>query len=317
MFFLNNPVARFLIYGPLHGLNLLLRGRFRGPIRLMVEIANDCNLYCKTCYWRKRKNKKALTDKQWEDKIGKILKKHPSVMGAAWLGGEPMLRFGLIKKLSRKFLYNIIITNGTKPLIKAKNISYWVSVDGTKEYFEKQRGPVYEKVKSNILNSKVSDIALKCVISRINQGCMEDFVAEWSKVPNVTKILFSFYTPSIEDKNDDLYLTFKEKLKLLRRLKRVEEKYPKLVGESVKMLRSFVIEKSKNPKKKCRESFHLFYNPEGKKILHTVNKNVSCGFPGGDCSRCGNFSAMKGNFAFKERAGTLRYYLKRMAKRMS
>ena len=304
-------LKRSLIWAPKHLKNILSQGCSKKPIRIMTEISGKCNLQCPLCYWRKRNDHQELSDKQWETRIKEIIQENPNILGAAWLGGEPMLRFNLVKKLSRYFLHNVIISNGTLPLKRIRNTNYWISVDGTKEYFEKQRGPFYETVKRNIENAETKNITIKCVISEINKPCLEDFVKEWSKVNNVKRIIFSFYTPEMLNKKDKDWINQDERRKTIKRLAKLSQLYPSLLRKNVEMLKVFLEPTVRSLPKICKINPQLYINSQGERISNFTKDKHVCGYPSADCERCGNYSAMKATFNFYNRYKALRNFAKR------
>lgn len=306
---LKSPPLRILIYGPKHLWSLVTRGKFLGSLRLMVEISGKCTLQCPLCYQRKRYAGLELSAKQWEEKIVKVLKKKPEVLGVVWLGGEPMLRFNLVKKLSRYFFYNVICTNATIPLKKIRNTIYWVSIDGTKEYYEKQRGLNYEKVKKNIQDSPVDNLTLICLLSKLNKGCVKQFVTEWASVPTVGKIIFSFYTPNFDDLANNLWLSDKEKAEIIKEISLLARKYPQYLSETTRMLEAYRRRDRKSPSVVCHNSSHLFLDSTGKPVYHKHSqKKVMCGCPDADCSKCGTNYFIKVNYARQHKLGTLKQY---------
>ena len=302
-------LKRSASWGPRHLKNILFYGYSGKPIRIMVEISGKCNLQCPLCYWRKRKDHKELTDEQWVARIKSIIKRNPNILGAAWLGGEPMLRFNLIKKLSKYFLHNVIISNGTLPLKKLKKTSYWISVDGTKEYFEKQRGPVYEAIKRNIERAETR-VTIKCVISGINKSCLEDFVKEWSVVKNVGKIMFSFYTPEQGNLDDKNWVNQKEREIIIKKLAKLSLRYPALLKKSVEMLKIFSAPTVGSIPKACKRNPQLYIDSRGKEISNFIKDKHVCGYPSADCDRCGNYSAMKATYNYHNRYKAIKNFFR-------
>jgi len=304
---INNPTVRLLIYSPIHITSLLLKGHFWGPLSLVTEITSKCNLDCPLCYWKERSKKKELTDKEWIKKVDKIITEHPGLSRAVWAGGEPMLRLNLLKKLSRNFLHNTIVTNGTIPLRKIRNTEYRVSIDGTKEYFEKQRGSGYDKIKSNIIGSDAGKIVINCLISRINESCLEDFVAEWTKIRKVKEIKFSFYTPNINDPSSHVWLGYKERDAVIERLENLAKEYPDHLKESVEVLKAFLSPNIRNLVKRCHKNPPIFLDSSGNKLLNQLTKKkVRCNHPNARCEKCGHPCSMKASHLYNNRFAILK-----------
>lgn len=307
---LKSPFIRLLVFGPKHLWSLIRTGKFYGSLRLMVEITGICTLKCPLCYQRKRYDNRELTDSEWEIKIKNILRKKPEILGVVWLGGEPMLRFELVKKLSKYFFYNVICTNGTLPLKKIKNTVYWVSVDGTKEFYEKQRGQNYEKVKKNVELSPKNNLTIICLLSKINYSCIKQFVTEWTALPTVGKIIFSFYTPNFKDLSNNFWLNEDEKTLIIKEVGCLAIKYPEQLGETARMLRAYQERDRQNMSSVCHSSQHLFLSSSGDPVYHKhAKEKVMCGCPEADCNKCGTNYFIKVNYAKQKSVGIIRQYL--------
>lgn len=301
-----------------HSLSNLFRGRFNGPLNLVIELTNQCNLDCASCYWKRRKLTKTLDYKEWREAIIKIKKKHPSVLIAVWAGGEPMIRTKLIKNLSQNFISNVIMTNGTLPLVPIRNTQYWVSVDGTKEYYERQKGSMYDQVEKNIKLMDDNSVVVTCVLSKINKNCIKEFVEHWVKVKSVRKIVFAFFTPGVDDPNRNLLLSKEEKNVLAKEIIKLAKIYPSYLEETAKFLKVFLDTSPKKFAKYCHESsMVLVLDSLGREVYHHIDgKNkISCGCPDTDCNECGTHFAMKNNYIRQHRIGNLILYAKRWFER--
>lgn len=293
-FLFSRPKLRALAYGPRHLKDFLWQGNFTTPFRLVVDITNRCNLNCKTCFWQKEKRETELSDEHWEKVINRVLKKYPSILLAFWFGGEPMLRLGLIKKLARRFPFNELVTNGTLPLETVEGVNYFVSIDGTREYHEQQRGKNYDRIKRNVSRAENKNISLIYVISALNRHNIEDFCAEWSKEKNVSRILFSFYNKDLSFKNDPLWLDLKSQDKILKEIMRFGAKYPK-VAEAARQLKYLCSSQRKKAIRYCwqtRKNGAIFLDSTGRiKYSAYARKKgfkVSCESRSTDCSSCGS-----------------------------
>lgn len=301
-----------------HSLSNLFRGRFNGPLNLVIELTNQCNLNCASCYWKRRKLARTLGYKEWRKVIFKIKRKYPSILIAVWAGGEPMTRPKLIKKLSENFISNVIMTNGTFPLVPIRNTQYWVSVDGTKEYYEQQKGPLYDQVEKNIKKMEDKSVVITCVLSKINKNCIKDFVELWVKVKSVRKIVFAFFTPGVDDPNRNLLLSKKESSTLAEEIISLAKIYPSHLEEAAKFLKVFLNTDQKKFSRYCHESsMVLVLDSLGKEVYHHIDgKNkISCGCPDTDCNECGTHFAMKNNYIRQHRIGNLILYAKRWIER--
>ncbi|MDG6910085.1 MAG: hypothetical protein JRN08_06920, partial [Nitrososphaerota archaeon] len=127
-----------------------------GPTTTSLDVTNRCNLTCAHCYYyAKPYEQDNLTDEEWVGFVrDHLLKEHPSVKMATYVGGEPMLRAGLIERLRRFFPFNWIVTNGTVPLPRWPWATLWFSVDGRESDHDKTRGEgTYRRTLGNIAAS--------------------------------------------------------------------------------------------------------------------------------------------------------------------
>lgn len=278
--------------GASHLFNIAVKGHFEKPFRVCVDITNRCNLECKTCYWRRDIKESELNDKEWESKIDKILRKNPSIIQGIWMGGEPLLRYDLIKKLAKKFVFNQVFTNGMLPIKPIPKTKYSVSIDGTKEFHERQRGKGYDIIKRNILNSKVQNFSIICLLSTINKDAIDKFVEEWTKVPNVQKIIFSFYNPNVNEESN-LWIPFKERDEIIKSIQDLGKKFPKILNPA-RHLEVLLSRNQERTVQKCWKSLHnrdihLDSTGNRKVVNQALDKgfNITCGTPNTDCYRCG------------------------------
>ncbi len=200
-----------------------------------IDVTSKCNLRCEHCYFFSydQNDKKELTDDEWLARIEKMQKGPKPFYSCTWVGGEPLLRCGLIEKGRKFFKANRVVTNGTLSLPSWQDVEFHISVDGTEEFHDKVRGKgTYAKIKENLGN--VGDgsmqIAIACCLHRNNVNCIEALLAEWSQIPNIRHILFDFFTP-IKGVKEDLWLTFEERDRVLQKLMILKrEKYGSFIG---------------------------------------------------------------------------------------
>lgn len=204
------------------------------PLGISFDITNRCNLRCKHCYFLKQNQKEELSDEGLLARIHELKKNYPSVIHAGWIGGEPLLRKELLVQCTQLFPLNMIVTNGTIELPVISNSVFNVSVDGTREYYEKIRGAgVYDKVKDNANRNDIR-INVTCVLNRFNGDCIEALLKEW-KNTYIQGISFSFYTPQ-KGVDDSLYLTGPQKDMLIDRLLNLKKVYGDFILNSRSIL---------------------------------------------------------------------------------
>ncbi|HUW22216.1 MAG TPA: radical SAM protein [Candidatus Bathyarchaeia archaeon] len=257
-----------------------------------MEVTNKCNLNCLHCF-RKNSKSQDLPEDKWIKVFRSLIKQ--GTISMAYVGGEPLLRQDLIKIGKKYFPVNMIITNGTIPLPDWKDVTFGVSVDGTKKYHEKIRGngfngKQYDLIKKNILDgaAKGLKIYILMTISKENKDNIEDFYKEWSET-EVAGVIYDFYTPQ-KGEDDTLCLTFSERDRVIDKLKTLRLKRPKFMPwNSERILQKMSSRQAGKWIKKCSAKFktRLNLNFEGKKLYPCQmgspdQKKVTI-----DCSRCG------------------------------
>lgn len=231
------------------------------------------------CYWWKEKPKKELSDEEMISLFKELRKQ--GIIHVTLVGGEPTVRSALIKASSKIFPYTWVVTNGSFSSTNAPslpNTFYIVSLDGTEEIHDKIRAKgLYKTIWKNF--SKRSDCFTNTTLTKINKDEIEELVKEWSK----TKILgmtFDFATPL--GKNDNLWLSWKEREELIERLHQLKKKYKDFILLSEKMLNLLKEEEVKRWFRKCPIRWtSISYAAHGK-----VKKPCILG-KYADCSRCG------------------------------
>lgn len=175
---------------------------------------------------------------------------------------------------------NMIVTNGTMELPLIPHSVFNVSVDGTREYYEKIRGHgYYDKVKVNTNRNDIR-VNVTCVVNRINAECIEELLKEW-KSTLIQGISFSFYTPQKGD-DDSLSLTDSMKDSTIDRLLELKKEYGDFILNSRSVLNLM----------KSRTSTEITLRCKYPKALLSIDAKGAVKKPcvmgsGVDCSRCG------------------------------
>lgn len=137
---------------------------FKAPRWVVLQVTEKCNLHCKMCYewgsngaYLEKKNLCTLPIEKIDEVFSDLQPYSPHF---ELFGGEPMLYpdFGGIIDLVNFYKCKIDMpTNGTilskyaKELAQSNFNGVWVSIDGSKEYNDAQRGAgVYEKALSGL-----------------------------------------------------------------------------------------------------------------------------------------------------------------------
>jgi MoaA/NifB/PqqE/SkfB family radical SAM enzyme len=249
------------------------------PMAISIDVTNKCNLRCKHCYFFKQNHQRELSEAELIEKIKRIKKENPGIIHASWVGGEPLLRKKVVEEGAKLFPLNMIVTNGTLELPKLKNCNFYVSVDGTKKYYEQIRGGNYDKVKENIERAEVP-VAIKCVLNKQNCGCVEEMLKEW-KETRARGIVFDFYTP-VSGIKEDLWLNFKERDKVLDNLLELKKVYGDFISNSETSLRLMKSENCNKITENCiLKKAVLCLDPlGGRKFPCVIGEKANC-------SKCG------------------------------
>ncbi len=141
-----------------------------------------------------------------------IKEQMPQAVSINWYGGEPLLKFEIIKNLSEEFIeifktakieyQGAIVTNGyllddsiAKQLLKLGIKIIQITLDGPEEIHDKRRplrngGPTYGKVKAGIISAKkyFDSVDIRINVDRDNLCSIRDFLEteEWLYGENTT-----------------------------------------------------------------------------------------------------------------------------------
>jgi MoaA/NifB/PqqE/SkfB family radical SAM enzyme len=140
----------------------------------------------------------------------------------------------------------------------------------------------YERIKANIAESGVP-VTLSMAISRFNAPAIEALIEEWRRVPNVKNWTFDFFTPIRGLKlNDEQWMGFEERDRLIDRLVALKHKYPDLIGtteEALRLMRS----------DRCRSvTDHCLFREKSTAFSPMLEEKPQCMMGDkADCDRCG------------------------------
>lgn len=165
--------ARFIVNNQDDDLNLylsdVLKNKYNSSdMALTLLPTRACNFGCIYCYELERPNE--YMDEQTEDGIIRFVQSNPNLkrLNVTWYGGEPLLNFASIKRLTEKFHkldieYSAkIITNGylltkeiAEQLQKLDIDSIQITFDGPEEIHNKRRcllggQPTYRRIIDNL-----------------------------------------------------------------------------------------------------------------------------------------------------------------------
>ncbi len=271
-----------------------------------VDITCRCNLNCKHCYFTAQGYRRELTDDEWVAHFDRLKEAGFPFYQCSWIGGEPLLRRELIERLMPRFKSNLIATNGSLPLPDWRDANFYVSVDGTIDYYERMRGnrSLYERIKKNINDAPQLKIVAAMCVSKENHDCIPALLEEW-RPTHVKGFLFQFYTPIKGD--DALWPGWQLRDRIIDRLIRLKDRYEGFIINPVDELRLMKSAVAPSVTRSCRYAARAYaFGPDG-----AVKRPCMMG-PGADCSRCGCvlpfhvWSVERRNLIFREVLLTLR-----------
>lgn len=188
----------------------------KGPISIVWDITNKCNLRCIFCdWWKVEKNnpfpqKKELSTQEKLVIIRRIAKAKTGIL--SFCGGEPLLCQDLellIKEAKSKGILVNISTNGllleekAKMLVKSGIDFITLSIDSyDSEVHDRIRGHkgLFSQIEKGIkairslTKTKRVYIEARCLINKMNCFSLEDFVNLWNK-----KVDFIIFKPIYEN----------------------------------------------------------------------------------------------------------------------
>ena len=167
------------------------RLRLGKPVGLSIDITDRCTLSCAGCYMKWYEPGGDLPLERWEE----IIRSFPESerMFCAWTGGEPLLRAGDVRALSRHFRWSWVATNGTLPIPDLPRTTFFVSVDGPEEVHDSLRGGF-----SEIVRNVTPRCYIACTVRRENRApeLLRELVEFWRG--RARGIVFGFLTPRRE-----------------------------------------------------------------------------------------------------------------------
>jgi hypothetical protein len=181
-----------------------------------------------------------------------------------------------------RFHSNLVATNGSIPLPDWRDCNFYVSVDGTRDYYAKMRGngALYDRIKENINNAPQLKVTAAMVVNRDNWRCIPELLEEWSAT-HVKGFLFQFYTP-IEGLDNEMWLGWELRDRVIDMLIALKKKYGDFIINPVPVLRLMKSKSSARVTDNCPYSTIAYcLGPDGK-----VKPPCMMGEKA-DCRRCG------------------------------
>lgn len=247
-----------------------------------IDVTYRCNLSCRHCYFGKQGYQSEWSTEQWIARFEELKEEGFPFMICGWIGGEPLLRKDLIDKGRRYFKSNVVFTNGTIVLPDWPDVTFSVSVHGTKDYYYRMTGAkpgTYERVKRNADRPDLNVVIAFCV-TRLNFPCIERMLDEWSQIL-VNGIVFEFYTP-MKGEGSELWLEWAERDRIIDRLLKLKRVYGDFIRVSDRIYRLMRSDRAPQITRNCPfPKIGFSFDPTG-------NSKIPCQLgPTADCSRCG------------------------------
>ena len=275
-----------------------LSGKYRDDARYpiaMVNITNRCNLACQHCFIYRSGNpnespvssRDEMGDAEILETLADLRNRH-GIVSMLWMGGEPLLRRQLLGEGVRLFARNTITTNGTVRLVDfGPGALYVVSLDGPEDLNDALRGQgTYRKVMrslSCIPADFTSPVQVQCVVTKRNQGRLEELVAA-VRATRVGWMTFSFYVPRARDVSGDAWATNEERAAAVREVLRLKARHPGFVRNSARSLELMLPPRCKRVTDACPAQTNIL--PLWMDADHFTTP-FCCYGNDVDCERCG------------------------------
>ncbi len=248
---------------------------------LALDITHRCNLRCKHCYFWREEHPSELQDGGMLFLMRRLRKE--GLRAAIIYGGEPTLRLDLCRAASGIFDACLIFTNGTHGFPDIGRAKWILSLDGPEKINDEIRGTGVYWEAVNAVKKAARPPLVHMTISRLNKGCVEEFVAAMAELP-IDGIGFSFFTPEVGDDSGQCALEPYERDLLLDEILSLRRSYGHIVGMTEAMARQL----------RSDGDFFSWNNA----LRCPVHKRVRCFSPDGspkmctygdkaDCSKCG------------------------------
>ncbi len=250
---------------------------------ISIDVTDQCNLRCQHCYFFEQEQEGTLDAAGWEEKILQLKKQHKMMYGCTWVGGEPLLRRGIIEQCKKHFMHNLVVTNGSMPLPDWEDVMFHVSVDGNEAAHDTMRREqgLYQTMKKNVSRENLHVTAAMCVTS-LNVDTIEEVLEDWRTTTHIKGFMFDFYTP-IEGLDDELWIGWERRDAALDQL--LELKHSKYGDFIATPDRVIELMKSHNSKK---VTDNCIFEKKGYSLTTTGEVKEKCMIgPKADCDRCG------------------------------
>jgi MoaA/NifB/PqqE/SkfB family radical SAM enzyme len=268
---------------------------------LSIEITKECPLRCPGCYAFDAAHLggetllRQLSDFKGDELVQRVLAvlDEEKPLHVSLVGGDPLVRYReleqLLPEIERRGIHTQIVTSAFRTIPSHwkdyRKLNVVVSIDGLQPEHDARRKPAtYERILKNIAAARVT---IHCTItSQIadRAGYLDEFLAFWSRQPQIAKVWFSLFTPQLGATDVEI-LSPSQRASVIAELRQLRTKYPILDMPEA------VIEEIASPPD----------NPEAcifARTTETISADLRtritpCQFGGEpDCSQCGCIASM-------------------------
>ncbi len=248
------------------------------PLLASFKITYRCNLTCRACPFHLHANDEE-SHMTWNQAIATLdALKRLGTRIVIFEGGEPLLwRDGthclhdLVLYAKKHFLRVAVTTNGTRPLdVPADTL--WVSLDGLRETHNALRSDSFDRVWSNIKDTKHPRVFIHCTLNRCNWREIEHLAALVGQTPSLKGMTVQFFYPYHQGE-EDLCLSQGERRAAIEKLLELK-KFGLPVLNSVGTLKSMI-----DNHWSCHDDILVNVDPDGTvtKGCYVKNRgNINC-----------------------------------------
>ena len=272
----------------------------------LVVVTNACNLRCRHCFVYREDTPNEPRDKMNDANMLhqlEVLRDRHKIRSMLFMGGEPMIRSGLVLEAMNLFERSSIVTNGTYGIPSVPGHLVTVSLDGPEFYNDRLRGDgVFEKVREAVFNRDANDgttVMLQMTVTRENADAIEPFVEAVADWP-VDGIAFSFYVPTRDDSGPLVWKDLKDRDRAVRKVMELKTRYPQIktnLGALELMLSDRALQATGENGENCslKRMLPLYVGDGGQ-----FERTFCCYGNDVDCSRCGAYAVFNSAYHLKE-----------------
>jgi MoaA/NifB/PqqE/SkfB family radical SAM enzyme len=268
---------------------------------LSIEITKECPLRCPGCYAFDASHLgggaqlRQLSDFKGDELVQRVLAlvdEHKPIH-VSLVGGDPLVRYreldALLPQLESRGIHTQVVTSAFREIPPAwadiKNLTVVVSIDGLQPEHDARRKPAtYERILKTIKGARIT--VHSTITSQIAErpGYLDEFLAFWSRQPEVVRVWFSLFTPQ-RGADDAEILSPSQRASTIAELRRLRVKYPALEMPEG-LIREF--ERPPSSPDAC------IFARTTETISADLRTNITpCQFGGDpDCSQCGCVASM-------------------------